>query len=72
MRPINVTLDSQSWELAKQKTNFSEWVRKQLRIEDEWHGLEAMEKEIVSIDKEKEYWYQMVRDLQRELKELKG
>jgi|TARA_R110000822_G_C15274793_1_gene489573 hypothetical protein len=72
MRPINVTLDSQSWELAKQKTNFSEWVRKQLRIEDEWNGLEAMEKEIISIDKEKEYWYQKLRDLQRELKELKG
>ena len=33
MRPINVTLDSVTWELAKQKTNFSEWVRNQLRSE---------------------------------------
>jgi hypothetical protein len=33
MRPINVTLDSVTWELAKQKTNFSAWVRSQLRSE---------------------------------------
>jgi len=33
MRPINVTLDSGTWELAKEKTNFSEWVRDQLRSE---------------------------------------
>jgi len=34
MRPINVTLDSQTWELAKQKQNFSQWVRLQLRLND--------------------------------------
>ena len=33
MRPINVTLDSVTWELAKEKTNFSSWVRSQLRLE---------------------------------------
>jgi hypothetical protein len=33
MRPINVTLDSGTWELAKEKSNFSEWVRDQLRSE---------------------------------------
>ncbi len=33
MRPINVTLDSVTWELAKQKSNFSDWVRNQLRSE---------------------------------------
>jgi len=33
MRPINVTLDSVTWELAKQKPNFSAWVRAQLRSE---------------------------------------
>jgi hypothetical protein len=33
MRPINVTLDSVTWELAKQKPNFSAWVRDQLRSE---------------------------------------
>ena len=34
MRPINVTLDSVTWELAKQKPNFSAWVRAQLRSEN--------------------------------------
>ena len=33
MRPINVTLDATTWELAKEKTNFSAWVRSQLRSE---------------------------------------
>jgi len=35
MRPINVTLDSQTWEWAKKKTNFSQWVRNKLRLEQE-------------------------------------
>jgi hypothetical protein len=34
MRPINVSLDSVTWELAKAKPNFSQWVRDQLRSED--------------------------------------
>ena len=34
MRPINVTLDSHTWELAKRKKNFSGWVRKQLEDEE--------------------------------------
>ena len=33
MRPINVSLDSVTWELAKKKKNFSQWVRDQLRSE---------------------------------------
>ena len=33
MRPINVSLDATTWELAKKKPNFSEWVRNQLRSE---------------------------------------
>jgi len=35
MRPINVSLDSETWELAKEKSNFSRWVRLQLRISDD-------------------------------------
>ena len=30
MRPVNVSLDSTTWELAKQKANFSGWVRRKL------------------------------------------
>jgi len=33
MRPINVSLDATTWELAKKKPNFSQWVRDQLRSE---------------------------------------
>ena len=33
MRPINVSLDSTTWEMAKQKPNFSEWIRKKLHEE---------------------------------------
>lgn len=33
MRPINVSLDATTWELAKKKSNFSEWVRNKLREE---------------------------------------
>ena len=33
MRPITISLDSITWELAKRKTNFSAWVRDQLRSE---------------------------------------
>ena len=33
MRPINVSLCSTTWELAKEKANFSEWVRKKLMEE---------------------------------------
>lgn len=34
MRQKLITLDPTSWELAKQKTNFSQWVRDKLRSED--------------------------------------
>ena len=33
MRPINVSLDSTTWEMAKQKPNFSEWIREKLHEE---------------------------------------
>lgn len=33
MRPITISLDATTWELAKKKSNFSAWVRDQLRSE---------------------------------------
>jgi len=41
MRPINVSLDSHTWELAKQKTNFSGWVRAQLRSDAQEGSLQS-------------------------------
>lgn len=34
MRPINVSLDATTWEIAKKMPNFSSWVRQKLREED--------------------------------------
>jgi len=40
MRPLNVSLDDETYKLAKQKANFSAWVRDALRSErnkkEEW------------------------------------
>ena len=33
MRPITISLDAETWEMAKDKTNFSQWVRDSLRSE---------------------------------------
>jgi len=33
MRPITISLDIETWKLAKKKSNFSSWVRNQLRSE---------------------------------------
>tara|TARA_Y100001938_G_scaffold138490_1_gene204079 strand:+ start:1563 stop:1820 length:258 start_codon:yes stop_codon:yes gene_type:complete len=33
MRPLNVSLDDETYALAKKKSNFSAWVRAQLRSE---------------------------------------
>tara|TARA_R110000823_G_C15918429_1_gene498433 strand:- start:768 stop:977 length:210 start_codon:yes stop_codon:yes gene_type:complete len=69
MRPINVTLDSQTWELAKQKKNFSEWVRRQLKLEASGHTYQAMELEVEVLYEQKEHWYRKYADLKKELKE---
>lgn len=46
MRPINVTLCSTTWELAKEKANFSAWVRRKLIEEnkplDKWYEYECL------------------------------
>ena len=47
MRPINVTLCSTTWELAKQKANFSAWVRRKLDDEDKERRSDREEKPIM-------------------------
>ena len=34
MRPINVSLDATTWEIAKKLPNFSKWIRSKLREHD--------------------------------------
>jgi len=71
MRPINVTLDAGTWELAKQKVNFSEWVRKQLLLEKEGKSIGALEDELEATHKRSEGWYHRYIELckDREVKE---
>jgi hypothetical protein len=33
MRPVTISLDQTTWELAQKKSNFSDWVRNKLRSE---------------------------------------
>ena len=40
MRPVTISLDQTTWELAQRKTNFSDWVRNKLRSERNQQGLE--------------------------------
>jgi hypothetical protein len=72
MRPINVTLDSQTWELAKEKTNFSEWVRNSLRSERNRSGqsdyIDDLEDEIRELERLKEYWYEAATTYRLKLK----
>lgn len=65
MRPINVSLDAYTWELAKRKSNFSSWVRNQLR--DESTKRDQLE---VAVD-DASFWEEKFRELKAIYKELK-
>jgi len=61
MRQKLITLDPTSWDLAAKKTNFSEWVRNQLRSERNRVGsmnyMAELEAEVKELERLKEYWY---------------
>lgn len=40
MRPITISLSSETWETAKEMDNFSRWVRNQLRWKDRYSDLQ--------------------------------
>lgn len=62
MRQKLITLDPTSWELAQKKSNFSDWVRNQLRSErnrgDSLTYIQQLEEEIIELERLKEYWYE--------------
>jgi hypothetical protein len=64
MRPITISLDSETWELAKKKTNFSSWVRDKLRSERNQVPIhEEMKQLIKDLDlmtKQSDLWYYML------------
>jgi len=55
MRQKLITLDPTSFELASKKSNFSNWVRNQLRSERNQKEVRAT---IAQLEKDSEYWYQ--------------
>jgi len=58
MRQKLITLDPTSWELAQKKKNFSEWVRKQLRLEADGHSLSSLSTDYEFMYEAKVYWQQ--------------
>jgi len=71
MRQKLITLDEEAWAEAEKKTNFSEWVRNQLRSErngsDNHEYLVQLEAEVRELERMKEYWYETSLLLKKKL-----
>ena len=67
MRQKLITLDPTSMGLAQKKRNFSDWVRKQLRLDDAGLSFEELDAEIDRLAQQKEYWYQKYTSLAKEV-----
>jgi|TARA_R110000824_G_C14981374_1_gene654203 hypothetical protein len=71
MRQKLITLDEEAWKEAEKKTNFSEWVRNQLRSErngsDSHEYLVQLEAEVRELERMKEYWYETSLLLKKKL-----
>lgn len=71
MRQKLITLDEEAWKEAEKKTNFSEWVRNQLRSErngsDNHEYLVQLEAEVRELERMKEYWYETSLLLKKKL-----
>jgi len=63
MRQKLITLDPTSMELAKKKHNFSEWVRKQLRLEAEGVSLSSLSTDYEFMYEAKEAWRKRYEEL---------
>jgi len=59
-----LTLDEETWELALNKTNFSAWVRNQLRSERNQEPVSRviaqLEKDLELSQKQSDMWYHML------------
>lgn len=64
-----LTLDEETWELALKKSNFSEWVRNQLRSERNKSAttkvIAQLEKEIEFLEKKTDFWYRKLMESTR-------
>jgi len=69
MRQKLITLDPTSWDLAQKKDNFSEWVRKQLRLEAEGHSLSSLSTDYEFMYDAKQFWQRKYEELKKEMVE---
>ena len=67
MRQKMINLDPYAWELANRKTNFSEWVRSQLRSERNGETMDALKAENATLEKQIAFWVESVDKLKEEL-----
>lgn len=69
MRQKLITLDGKAWDLALKKTNFSQWVRDQLKSErnnKEGQAVIAqLEKDCETLYQQKEDWYNKYYELRK-------
>jgi len=68
MRPINVSLNADTWELAKRKKNFSQWIRLKLH-EERRVALELMQlqEDLTQARSAIKQYVKVVDELSREL-----
>jgi vacuolar-type H+-ATPase subunit I/STV1 len=63
MRQKLITLDDETAKMAQKKTNFSEWVRNQLRSErtksEVRDVIAQLEKDIIIAEERADYWYEL-------------
>jgi hypothetical protein len=70
MRPINVSLSANTWELAKRKKNFSQWIRLQLHAEKRVaRELLRREEDLTQARSAIQKYIQLVDELNKELDE---
>lgn len=64
MHPITISLDTETHKLAKDKTNFSAWVRGQLRSERNQRPtreiIKALEEQVEILDKQSQLFYNLL------------
>jgi len=68
MRPINVSLSANTWELAKRKKNFSQWIRLTLHAERRVaRELLALQEDLTQARSAIKQYIKLVDELNKEL-----
>ena len=66
MQPITISLDAETHKLAKEKTNFSSWVRDKLRSERNQRPLadqlKEANKQIEFLEKQSDLFYNLLQE----------